>query len=138
MKKRFMALLLACSMVLSFMCIPSIAEENAELTVLSIDKLRDDGEVVESAVGLSEVSCGDIVAVTIGVRAGSKPISACGYQFKLNYNNNVFELWSQNENRRNNFFETSYSNLVIKSSANKWSAPVVKDLNANSVALAAE
>lgn len=137
MKKRFMALLLACSMVLSFMCIPSIAEENAELTVLSIDKLRDDGEVVESAVGLSEVSCGDIVAVTIGVRAGSKPISACGYQFKLNYNNNVFELWSQNENRRNNFFETSYSNLVIKSSANKWSAPVVKDSNANSVALAA-
>lgn len=124
-------------MVLSFMCIPSIAEENAELTVLSIDKLRDDGEVVESAVGLSEVSCGDIVAVTIGVRAGSKPISACGYQFKLNYNNNVFELWSQNENRRNNFFETSYSNLVIKSSANKWSAPVVKDSNANSVALAA-
>lgn len=136
MRKRLISLLLACTMVLSFVYVPSFAVEKAELTVLSIDKLGEDGEVIEGETNVTELVLNDIIAVTVGVKAGSESIAANAYQFKLNYDSDVFELWSQSASKRNNFHNTSFSNLVIVSAAQNWPEPA-ENVAEGSVTLAA-
>lgn len=136
MRKRLISLLLACTMVLSFVYVPSFAVEKAELTVLSIDKLGEDGEVIEGETNVTELALNDIIAVTVGVKAGSESIAANAYQFKLNYDSDVFELWSQSASKRNNFHNTSFSNLVIVSAAQNWPEPA-ENVAEGSVTLAA-
>ena len=136
MRKRLISLLLACTMVLSFVYVPSFAVEKAELTVLSIDKLGEDGEVIEGETNVTELVLNDIIAVTVGVKAGSESIAANAYQFKLNYDSDVFELWSQSAYKRNNFHNTSFSNLVIVSAAQNWPEPA-ENVAEGSVTLAA-
>ena len=136
MRKRLISLLLACTMVLSFVYVPSFAVEKAELTVLSIDKLGEDGEVIEGETNVTELVLNDIIAVTVGVKAGSESIAANAYQFKLNYDSDVFELWSQSASKRNNFHNTSFSNLVIVSAAQNWPEPA-ENVAESSVTLAA-
>lgn len=136
MRKRLISLLLACTMVLSFVYVPSFAAEKAELTVLSIDKLGEDGEVIEGETNVTELALNDIVAVTVGVKAGNEAIAANAYQFKLNYDSDVFELWSQSASKRNNFHNTSFSNLVIVSAAQNWPEPA-ENVAEGSVTLAA-
>lgn len=123
-------------MVLSFVYVPSFAVEKAELTVLSIDKLGEDGEVIEGETNVTELVLNDIIAVTVGVKAGSESIAANAYQFKLNYDSDVFELWSQSASKRNNFHNTSFSNLVIVSAAQNWPEPA-ENVAEGSVTLAA-
>lgn len=123
-------------MVLSFVYVPSFAAEKAELTVLSIDKLGEDGEVIEGETNVTELALNDIIAVTVGVKAGSESIAANAYQFKLNYDSDVFELWSQSASKRNNFHNTSFSNLVIVSAAQNWPEPA-ENVAEGSVTLAA-
>lgn len=136
MRKRLISLLLACTMVLSFVYVPSFAVEKAELTVLSIDKLGEDGEVIKGETNVTELVLNDIIAVTVGVKAGSESIAANAYQFKLNYDSDVFELWSQSASKRNNFHNTSFSNLVIVSAAQNWPEPA-ENVAEGSVTLAA-
>lgn len=123
-------------MVLSFVYVPSFAVEKAELTVLSIDKLGEDGEVIKGETNVTELVLNDIIAVTVGVKAGSESIAANAYQFKLNYDSDVFELWSQSASKRNNFHNTSFSNLVIVSAAQNWPEPA-ENVAEGSVTLAA-
>ena len=137
MRKRLISLLLACTMVLSFVYVPSFAAEKAELTVLSIDKLGEDGEVIEGKTNVTELALNDIVAVTVGVKAGNEAIAANAYQFKLDYDSDVFELWSQSANKRNNFHNTSFSNLEIVSTAQNWPEPAENGGEEGSVVLAA-
>lgn len=137
MRKRLISLLLACTMVLSFVYVPSFAVEKAELTVLSIDKLGEDGEVIEGKTNVTELALNDIIAVTVGVKAGNEAIAANAYQFKLDYDSDVFELWSQSANKRNNFHNTSFSNLEIVSTAQNWPEPAENGGEEGSVVLAA-
>lgn len=134
MKKRFIATLLAFTMLLSCVCVSSFAVENTKLTVLSVDKLDEKGQTVQKNV--AQVSNNDIIAVTFGVRAGTESISACDYQIKINYNGKALETWSQSIDKNEEFYKAVASNKKLVSDASLWLTPTVKDSSIGCITVA--
>lgn len=134
MKKRFIATLLAFTMLLSCVCVSSFAVENTKLTVLSVDKLDEKGQTVQKNV--AQVSNDDIIAVTFGVRAGTESISACDYQIKINYNGKALETWSQSIDKNEEFYKAVASNKKLVSDASLWLTPTVKDSSIGCITVA--
>ena len=134
MKKRFIATLLAFTMLLSCVCVSSFAVENTKLTVLSVDKLDEKGQTVQKNV--AQVSNNDIIAVTFGVRAGTESISACDYQSKINYNGKALETWSQSIDKNEEFYKAVASNKKLVSDASLWLTPTVKDSSIGCITVA--
>lgn len=122
MKKRILSFLLAFSMVLSLIPAVGFAEDGNKLAVLAINKIDTEtctvtDEVVDSA------KPGDVIALTIGVKAGSADIGVAGYQFQLNYDSSVIAPWSQSSNEDLDFYDTNFTIVNLKKSIQNWGSP---------------
>lgn len=122
MKKRILSFLLAFSMVLSLIPAVGFAEDGNKLAVLAINKIDTETcTVTDEAVDSAKT--GDVIALTIGVKAGSSNISVAGYQFQLNFDGGIFALWSQTTHNKNAFYKKVFSTANIESDATLWSEP---------------
>lgn len=122
MKKRILSFLLAFSMVLSLIPAVGFAEDGNKLAVLAINKIDTETcTVTDEAVDSAKP--GDVIALTIGVKAGSSNISVAGYQFQLNFDGGIFALWSQTTHNKNAFYKKVFSTANIESDATLWSEP---------------
>ena len=122
MKKRILSFLLAFSMVLSLIPAVGFAEDGNKLAVLAINKIDTEtctvtDEVVDSA------KPGDVIALTIGVKAGPADIGVAGYQFQLNYDSSVIAPWSQSSNEDLDFYDTNFTIVNLKRSIQNWGSP---------------
>lgn len=123
MKKRILSLLLIFSMVLSCVSVTSYAVDGNSLAVLSINKVdASTGKVGEE---VDSVKNGDVIAVTVGVKAGTETIGIAGYQFQLNYDENVFEPWSQTTYDEGAFYKKIVSTDNIKRVIKNWGTPSI-------------
>lgn len=123
MKKRILSLLLIFSMVLSCVSVTSYAADGNSLAVLSINKVdASTGKVGEE---VDSVKNGDVIAVTVGVKAGTETIGIAGYQFQLNYDENVFEPWSQTTYDEGAFYKKIVSTDNIKRVIKNWGTPSI-------------
>ena len=123
MKKRILSLLLIFSMVLSCVSVTSCAVDGNSLAVLSINKVdASTGKVGEE---VDSVKNGDVIAVTVGVKAGTETIGIAGYQFQLNYDENVFEPWSQTTYDEGAFYKKIVSTDNIKRVIKNWGTPSI-------------
>ena len=125
MIKRIISLLLSVAMLTSCMVITGFAAENPELTVLSVNKITDEttGEISDEPV--MNVSAGDIIAVTVGIKAKSEQVSVSGYQFHFHYNDEYFSLWSQTTTKKGNFYGKSVDTGNLDSDVSTWTKPTV-------------
>ena len=125
MIKRIISLLLSVAMLTSCMVITGFAAENPELTVLSVNKITDEttGEISDEPV--MTVSAGDIIAVTVGIKAKSEQVSVSGYQFHFHYNDEYFSLWSQTTTKKGNFYGKSVDTGNLDSDVSTWTKPTV-------------
>ena len=122
MKKRILSFLLAFSMVLSLIPAVGFAEDGNKLAVLAINKIDTETcTVTDEAVDSAKP--GDVIALTIGVKAGSADIGVAGYQFQLNFDGGIFALWSQTTHNKNAFYKKVFSTANIESDATLWSEP---------------
>lgn len=122
MKKRILSFLLAFSMVLSLIPAVGFAEDGNKLAVLEINKIDTETcTVTDEAVDSAKP--GDVIALTIGVKAGSADIGVAGYQFQLNFDGGIFALWSQTTHNKNAFYKKVFSTANIESDATLWSEP---------------
>lgn len=112
-------------MLTSCMVITGFAAENPELTVLSVNKITDEttGEISDEPV--MTVSAGDIIAVTVGIKAKSEQVSVSGYQFHFHYNDEYFSLWSQTTTKKGNFYGKSVDTGNLDSDVSTWTKPTV-------------
>ena len=110
-------------MLASCMVVTGFAANNPQLTILSINKVSDTGIIENEST--TSASVGDIIAVTIGVQAGSERVSASGYQFQVTYDSSRLSLWSQTTNKQGGFYKSSIDNKNIESDASLWSKPTV-------------
>ena len=123
MKKRILSLLLIFSMVLSCVSVTSYATDGNSLAVLSINKVdASTGKVGEE---VDSVKNGDVIAVTVGVKAGTEAIGIAGYQFQLNYDENVFEPWSQTTYSNGAFYKKIISTDDIEREIRDWGKPSI-------------
>ena len=123
MFKRILSVLLSVAMLASCMVVTGFAANNPQLTILSINKVSDTGIIENEST--TSASVGDIIAVTIGVQAGSERVSASGYQFQVTYDSSRLSLWSQTTNKQGGFYKSSIDNKNIESDASLWSKPTV-------------
>ena len=122
MKKRILSFLLAFSMVLSLIPAVGFAEDGNKLAVLAINKIDTETcTVTDEAVDSAKP--GDVIALTIGVKAGSTDIGVAGYQFQLNYDSSVIAPWSQSSNEDLDFYDTNFTIVNLKKSIQNWGSP---------------
>lgn len=122
MKKRILSFLLAFSMVLSLIPAVGFAEDGNKLAVLAINKIDTETcTVTDEAVDSAKP--GDVIALTIGVKAGSADIGVAGYQFQLNYDSSVIAPWSQSSNEDLDFYDTNFTIVNLKKSIQNWGSP---------------
>ena len=122
MKKRILSFLLAFSMVLSLIPAVGFAEDGNKLAVLAINKIDTETcTVTDEAVDSAKP--GDVIALTIGVKAGSTDIGVAGYQFQLNYDSSVIAPWSQSSNEDLDFYDTYFTIANLKKSIQNWGSP---------------
>lgn len=127
MKKRLLSLLLILSMVLSCISVTSYAVDEDRLAVLSINSVNKDTATIGANV--DSAKAGEVISVVIGAKAGDVGLKVSGYQFSLNYDPNIFELWSQTDNENGSFFENSFSIEQAKKSIQNWGAPKLGNTN---------
>ena len=125
MSKRVLSLILALSMLISCLCITAFAEEKNKLTVLSVNKIDETSCTVGEEV--TSVNAGDVIAVSLGIKAGSEKIGVSGYQLEMRYDSSVLELWSQtsNEDDSADFYDSSVSVVNAKRAIKNWGNPTV-------------
>ena len=127
MKKRLLSLLLILSMVLSCISVTSYAVDEDRLAVLSINSVDKDTGTIGANV--DSAKAGEVISVVIGAKAGDAGLKVSGYQFSLNYDPNIFELWSQTDNEDGSFFENSFSIEQAKKPIQNWGAPTLGNPN---------
>ena len=114
-----MALTMGC------MTFPIMAADTPELTVSKLQAYTyDAAEGGTLGEEITQAKAGDILVATISVTAGTKAVNVSGYQFALTYDPNMLSLWSQSDDRRNDFYKTS---VYVTDTTYDWSAPTIGD-----------